>query len=92
MNQDYEKILWILQQHPDNESRLAPRAVKGIEYCFSPGVNTVSDFENQLTDRKIGSFLADFSVDAPPILRPEFTFDKKFIGLVNRDPYFTLAT
>jgi len=28
MNQDYEKDLWILQQHLDNESGLAPRTAK----------------------------------------------------------------
>ena len=71
---------------------LLPDDLEGIEYCFSPGVNDVSDFENHLADLKIKSFLADYSVDAPPILRPEFVFDKKFLGSSNRGPYFTLAT
>jgi len=70
---------------------LVPDDFNGIEYCFSPGVNTISDFENQLADRGIKSFLADYSVDAPPILRPEFTFDKKFLGSTNNDKFMTLA-
>ena len=71
---------------------LIPDDLGGIEYCFSPGVNTVSDFENQLADRKIKSFLADFSVDAPPIFRPEFVFDKKFLGAFDREHFITLAS
>lgn len=71
---------------------LVPDDLEGIEYCFSPGVNTVSDFENHLADLGIKSFLADYSVDAPPIGRPEFTFDKKFLGSANRGEYFTLAS
>jgi hypothetical protein len=71
---------------------LIPDDLEGIEYCFSPGVNTVSDFENHLADLRIKSFLADYSVDAPPILRPEFTFDKKFLGSSDRGQYFTLPS
>jgi hypothetical protein len=63
---------------------LIPNDLDGIEYCFSPGVNTVSDFENDLADRGIKSFLADYSVDGPAVLRPEFRFDKKFIGSSDR--------
>lgn len=56
------------------------------------GVNTVADFENDLADRKIRSFLADLSVDAPPVSRPEFTFDKKFLGATDNEQFFTLAS
>jgi hypothetical protein len=71
---------------------LVPDDLEGIEYCFSPGVSVTSDFENQLADRGIRSFLADYSVEAPTILRPEFTFDKKFLGSSDRGHFFTLAT
>jgi len=71
---------------------LIPDDLDGIEYCFSPGVNTTSDFENQLADRGIKSFLADYSVDAPPIIRPEFTFDKKYLGSTNNERFLTLAS
>ena len=38
------------------------------------------------------SFLADYSVDAPAINRPEFTFDKKFLGAFDNEKFFTLST
>jgi hypothetical protein len=71
---------------------LVPDDLDGIEYCFSPGVNTIADFENDLADRKIKSFMADYSVDAPPISRPELTFDKKFLGATDNEKFFTLAS
>src|SRR5690349_14561084 len=64
---------------------LLPDDLSGIEYCFSPGVSDSAAFENELASRKIRSFLADYSVAKPPIMRPEFTFDRKFIGAVNND-------
>lgn len=71
---------------------LIPDDLEGIEYCFSPGVGTLSGFENDLADRGIKSFLADFSVDGPSSLRPEFTFDKKFLGPSNHGHFMTLAS
>jgi hypothetical protein len=71
---------------------LVPDDLGGIEYCFSPGVSTVADFENQLANLHIKSFLADYSVDAPPVQRPEFVFDKKFLGAADRGHYMTLDT
>jgi hypothetical protein len=71
---------------------LIPDDLEGIEYCFSPGVDVSSSFENQLANRRIKSFLADYSVEAPTIIRPEFVFDKKFLGAVDRDQFFTLAS
>ncbi len=71
---------------------LVPDDLEGIEYCFSPGVSTISEFENQLADRNIKSYLADYSIDSPSINRPEFTFDKKFLGPTDGDKFFTLAS
>jgi hypothetical protein len=71
---------------------LLPDDLDGIEYCFSPGVGALSVFESQLAELRIKSFLADYSVDAPPVSRPEFTFDKKFLGSSDRGEYLTLAT
>jgi hypothetical protein len=71
---------------------LVPDDLEGIEYCFSPGVSTISDFENQLADRGIKSFLADYSVEAPPTIRPELIFDKKFLGSTNNEQFLTLPT
>lgn len=71
---------------------LVPDDLEGVGYCFSPGVGTKSEFENQLAERGIHSFLADYSVDEPAILRPEFTFDKKFLGSRNNEQLITLAS
>lgn len=71
---------------------LIPDDLQGIEYCFSPGVSTMSEFENHLADLGIKSFLADYSVESPPITRPEFIFDKKFLGSTDSGRFFTLAT
>jgi hypothetical protein len=71
---------------------LVPDDLEGIEYCFSPGVSTVADFENHLADLHIRSYLADYSVTSPPINRAEFTFDKKFLGSSDKGIYFTLAS
>lgn len=71
---------------------LIPDDLSGVEYCMSPGVSDLAEFESQLAERKIKSFLADYSVASPPLDRKEFAFDKKFVGATNRDPFFTLAT
>ena len=70
---------------------LIPDDLEGIEYCFSPGVSTVATFEEQLADLGIKSFLADYSVDGPPVSRTEFCFDKKYLGASEREPYITLT-
>jgi Methyltransferase FkbM domain len=69
---------------------LIPDDLAGIEYCFSPGVNRTADFENELANRNIRSFLADYSVEQPPLARPEFVFDRKFIGSRNDETFMTL--
>jgi hypothetical protein len=71
---------------------LVPDDLEGIEYCFSPGVGTTTNFESHLATLKIRSFLADYSVDSPPIRRPEFTFDKKFLGADDNETFFTLKS
>jgi hypothetical protein len=71
---------------------LVPDDLEGIEYCFSPGVSTTVDFETHLAALNIRSFLADHSVDSPPIQRPEFVFDKKFLGADDNETFFTLKS
>lgn len=77
---------------PQDGGYLVPNDLEGIEYCFSPGVGGISDFEEQLAQMHIKSFLADYSVDAPLVGRADFTFDKKFLGVFDREEYFTLET
>lgn len=71
---------------------LIPDDLSGIEYCFSPGVSSTADFESALADRGIRSFLADYSVERPPVERAEFVFDRKFLGARDDDVYMTLGS
>jgi hypothetical protein len=71
---------------------LIPDDLDDVEYCFSPGVGTMADFENHLATLNVKSFLADYSVNSPPIARPEFTFDKKFLGATDTETSFTLKS
>jgi hypothetical protein len=71
---------------------LVPNDLTGIEACFSPGVATTADFENDLTAKGIKCFLADFSVDSPPIDNPLFDFEKKFLGIENDETFTTLES
>lgn len=71
---------------------LIPDDLEGVAYCFSPGVGPTADFENHLATLNIKSFLADHSVDSPPIANPAFTFDKKFLGATDTDTSFTLKS
>lgn len=71
---------------------LIPDDLDGIEYCFSPGVSTTADFEWQLADRGIRSFLADYSVPAPPLSRADWVFDRKFIGGLDNETCMTMAS
>jgi hypothetical protein len=69
---------------------LVPDDLDGIEYCFSPGVSNVADFEDHLATLNIRSFLADYSVDGPPPTRHKFTFDKQFLGSYDDAVFLTL--
>jgi len=71
---------------------LIPNDLEGIQYCFSPGVSDTAAFEDELADRNIRSFLADYSVAGPPVTRPQFVFDRKFIGASDQGNFMTLAT
>ena len=76
---------------------LVPDCISDIKYCFSPGVAESSDFELSLANRDMEIFLADRSVDAPPITHPNFHFQKKFIasrdctseGLMTMDSWYS---
>ncbi|MEK9673860.1 MAG: FkbM family methyltransferase [Rhodospirillaceae bacterium] len=71
---------------------LVPKILDQVQYCFSPGVDVTADFEKQLSrDYQIRSFMADASVDAPPLVDENFTFSKKFLGLKSSGNYVTLS-
>ncbi len=69
---------------------LLPNDMEGITLCFSPGVDDTVSFELDCLTRGIRSFLADFSVDAPPIELKGCRFTKKFVGAVNNDKFMSL--
>ena len=69
---------------------LVPDCLADISACFSPGVGHTSAFEQELAQRGIRSFLADFSVEKPSTDNPLFSFEKKFVGDVNDDRHIRL--
>lgn len=60
---------------------LVPDDLDGIVACFSPGVDVWAPFESDMIARGIPCFMADASVDGPPIEGAHFI--KKFLGVVN---------
>lgn len=72
---------------------LVPNDFEGIGFCFSPGVSEIATFEEQLAnDYSIKSFMADASVENPPIKGDFFDFEKKFLGTQNSGEYMRLET
>lgn len=70
---------------------LVPDDFEGVTTCFSPGIFNVTNFEHELAQNYgIKTFMADFSVDAPPTENEHFHFIKKFIGFDNRPDYLSL--
>jgi hypothetical protein len=71
---------------------LLPNDLNGINYCFSPGVSSISNFELSLANSGIKCFLADYSVDAPQTEHFNFDFEKKYLGPINKDEFLTLES
>lgn len=70
---------------------LLPNDLNGIIGCFSPGVGDNSTFEDMLaTTYGMHIFLADYSVDAPPIKNRLFDFEKKYLGTANTGHHIRL--
>ena len=70
---------------------LLPDDLFGISACFSPGVDVTSTFEEELAEKyHINSYMADFSVDKPPIENKYFHFEKKFLGNKNDKKFIRL--
>ena len=64
---------------------LIPDDINGIERCFSPGTSDIANFESEMLERNIPCYLADGSVDKPPISHPKLFFEKKFVGTVESE-------
>ncbi|QIK66201.1 hypothetical protein G7072_07440 [Nocardioides sp. HDW12B] len=70
---------------------LVPDDLEGITSAFSPGVSTESGFEVDLAARGMQVFLADHSVEGPAQPHPQFVFDKRYVGSLTDDTFFTLS-
>ena len=71
---------------------LVPDDLEGLDACFSPGVSLEASFELDLAKRGIPSYMADYSVDFPPIKHELFEFEKKYLGARNDDIFLTLES
>jgi hypothetical protein len=71
---------------------LVPDDLKGIAACFSPGVDSVSEFEHDCLERGMKIYMADRTVDKPNLnIAPEhYHFLKKHIGYFDDDDQITL--
>jgi hypothetical protein len=59
---------------------LIPDDLAGIGALFSPGVAETADFEAEFARRNVPCYLADYSVEAPPVSSPHIHFEKKHLG------------
>lgn len=77
---------------PDSDGGyLIPNSLENIQYCFSPGVDTVTGFEQDIYNKfGIKSFLADGSVDSPCEEKDFMSFSKYYLGYKNNSQYLTL--
>jgi len=69
---------------------LVPDDLAGIKECFSPGVSGISGFEEDCASRGMDVFLADASVDGPPVQHSRFHFTPRYIGAFSGDQFLSL--
>jgi len=69
---------------------LLPDDLEGIEACYSPGVDQISDFERECAERGMNVYLADGSVESAAINHKKFHFTKKFIGNYSKENILSL--
>lgn len=69
---------------------LVPSDLEGVVALFSPGVSTIANFELEFAQRDVPCFLADRTVDYPPLAHRNFHFLKRHLGRANTDETITL--
>ena len=69
---------------------LIPNDLGDITACFSPGVSNAVEFEEDLALRDIPSFMADSSVNGPPVSNKLFHFTKKHLGITCSNTHIRL--
>lgn len=73
--------------NPDGDGGyLVPDDLDGISHCFSPGVDKMADFEKDMIKRGIACYLADGTVDAPPVQDEMINFTQKNLGSEDTSP------
>ena len=71
---------------------LLPDCLHDFKYCFSPGVDVVANFEDEISKNYgIKSFMADASVSSPPIENDNFKFIPKYLGSRTNGQFITLS-
>jgi hypothetical protein len=80
----------------DDGSYLIPNDLKCIDSCFSPGVNNVKSFEDELVERfNIRCHMCDFSSDeasfSTPLIYGKQTFDKLWLDVKDSCNSITLS-
>ena len=66
---------------------LIPNDLEGIKSCFSPGVSTRVEFDQDVVDKGITPYLADASVNEDSFsLSGDYHFTQKHIGHKNSNP------
>ena len=71
---------------------LVPDDLRGIVACYSPGVSEQASFEMDMAKRGIPSFMADASVEKPPLNVPGAHFVRKYLSDRDKGEFMTLAT
>lgn len=66
---------------PGDGGYLLPDDLEGMKILISPGVSTEVTFDSEMSKRGLHSFMADASVDGPPVNDPNFHFFKKFVDV-----------
>jgi hypothetical protein len=63
---------------------LVPNDLSGVANCFSPGVDVNSTFEMDCAEMGMEVYLADASVESPPVNHPKFHFTRNYVGGFSR--------
>jgi hypothetical protein len=71
---------------------LLPDDFEGIKTCISPGVSNEVSFDMAMAERGIHVYMADASVDGPPISNERFHFTRKFLDVVDDEAHMRLDT
>ena len=91
-NEMYKPIELVRVGGDGDGGYLMPNILDTVRYCFSPGVGNIAEFETQLSkNHGIKSFMADASVEKPPLMNENFFFVKKFLGSRTNEKFITLS-